>query len=69
MNYQIEQLRAKVLELEARIEALEQGQRKQTEFPGAPQWIDNMPRIEPRTTWPQPPYTITCKNQQGKEFH
>jgi hypothetical protein len=59
MNYKA--ILDKLAELEARIDLLERGQRKQTEFPGAPQWVDNMPRIDPRPTWQQPPWQITCK--------
>jgi hypothetical protein len=67
MNYK--QMLDKLAELEARVDALERGQRKQTQITPAPRYIDNMPRIEFSPTWPIPPYTITCKDMQGKEFH
>lgn len=51
MNYK--QMLDKLAELEARIEMLEQGQRKQTTFPGAPTWV-------PQNTWPKD-LDITCK--------
>jgi hypothetical protein len=54
------QMLDKIEELERRVTMLEQGQRKQTTFPSAPAF---------GPIWPQPPYTVTCKDQQGKEFH
>lgn len=55
----------KIAELEARIDALERGQSKQTQFPGAPRFEPNW---VPQNTWPKN-LDITCKDQQGKEFH
>jgi hypothetical protein len=58
MNYKA--MLDKIAELEARIDLLERGQRKQTTFPSAPTFVPN---------WAHNPYTVTCKDQQGKEFH
>ena len=55
------QMLDKIEELERRVTMLEQGQRKQTEFPGAPTFVP---------AWsPHNPYQVTCKDQQGQEFH
>ena len=52
----------KIAELEQRVTMLEQGQRKQTQFPGAPQFT---PGTLPgwSITWPQN-LDITCKGLQ-----
>jgi hypothetical protein len=47
------QMLDKIEELERRVTMLEQGQRKQTNFPGAPTFVP---------AWsPHNPYTVTCK--------
>lgn len=60
MNYK--QMLDKIAELEQRVTMLEQGQRKQTQFPGAPQFT---PGTLPgwSITWPQN-LDITCKGLQ-----
>lgn len=57
MNYKA--MLDKLAELEARIEMLEQGQRKQTQFPGSPRFVGTPGQWQPQ--WQQ----ITCKEQLG----
>ena len=57
MNHK--QMLEKIAELEARIDALERGQSKQTQFPGAPQFT-YVPHVGVN-----PPWTITCTNNTG----
>lgn len=51
------QMLDKLAELEQRVTMLEQGQRKQTQFPGAPRFEPNW---VPQNTWPKD-LDITCK--------
>jgi hypothetical protein len=61
MNHR--QMLDKIAELEARIDLLERGQSKQTQFSPVPQFT-YAPHIGLNPSW-----VITCKDEQGKEFH
>ena len=56
MNHK--QILDKIAELEARIDLLERGQQKQTQFPGAPTFT-YAPHVGVM------PWTITCENKTG----
>jgi hypothetical protein len=65
MNYKA--LLDKLAELEARIEMLEQGQRKQIQFPGTPQYQPAPVFVStPAYHQQPPPWQITCKTNTGQ---